>query len=113
MPAEYSVDPKSPPAPLLDGDAVQPVPDGDGLLCEHSGWAIYTLKSGEHSPLEANCLTHVGCEVEFPNWHLAVYIWSDYRPEGDARFVCRECAEIMPSEAYAMFCKVHKLLNMK
>lgn len=107
---QVKFDPKSPTAPA-DGDAVQPVSVGDDLLCEHSGWGIYSRPGSEYPRIEADCLTHIGCDSEFPNWHLSVYIWSDYRPEGDCRFVCNECGDIMPREAYIMFCKVHKLLN--
>lgn len=115
MPVKFRYDPTSPPAPEPSGDAASAVPAGDAevpeILFEHSGWGLYNIAYGTSEDLEVNTLTHIGCDCNFPNWHLAAYLWQDYRPEGDARFVCRECEEIMPSEAYKMFLKVHKLLN--
>ena len=115
MPVKFRYDPKSPLAPDPGGDAAAAVPDGDAevpeILFEYLGWGLYTIAHPSDFGNEANTLTHIGCDCEFPNWHLAAYLWQDYRPEGDTRFVCTECREIMPTEAYKMFCKVHKLLN--
>ena len=107
----------SPPAPL-SGDAL-PVPAGNPaapeILFEHSGWGIYT-DDGDDVKIsargEGNILTHIGCDCDFFNWHMAVYVWNDYRPEGDTCFKCTECEEIMPSDAYWFFCKAYNLVNM-
>ena len=108
---------QSPPAPK-SGDAL-PVPDGDAgvpdILFEHSGWGLYTDDDPEiklSAQNEGNILTHIGCDCDFFNWHMAVYVWSDYRPEGDTRFKCTECEAIMPSDAYWFFCKAFNLVNM-
>ena len=108
----------SPPAPL-SGDAL-PVPAGDAevpaILFEHSGWGIYTyddLRDGLlPAGFEANVLTHIGCDCDFFNWHMAVYVWSDYRPEGNTRFKCTECEEVMPLDAYEFFKKAYNLVNL-
>ena len=110
---------QSPPAPK-SGDAL-PVPDGDAvapeILFEHSGWGLYTDCDRRDGLLpagfEGNVLTHIGCDCDFYNWHMAVYVWSDYRPEGDTRFKCTECGEIMPSDAYWFFQKAYNLVNMQ
>ena len=112
--------PTSPSAP--EPGVAQPVPDGDPvvpeILFEHSGWGLYTTCDAvrvDGTPVasrEVNTLTHIGCDCEFFNWHMAVYVWSDYRVEGDTRFKCEECNEIMPSDAYWFFCKAYNLVNM-
>lgn len=119
MQVKFPSDPKSPPAPSQS--SALPVPDGDpetgDILFEHSGWGLHTTSDGiDHKGewtkgREANTLTHIGCDCEFFNWHMAVYVWSDYRPEGDTRFKCTECGEIMPSETYKFFCKAYNLVN--
>ena len=109
--------PTSPSAP--EPGVAQPVPDGDPvvpeILFEHSGWGIYTQDENDQTGvqlLDGNVLTHIGCDCDFYNWHMAVYVWSDYRVEGDTRFKCTECNEIMPSDAYWFFCKAYNLVNM-
>lgn len=119
MQVKFPSDPKSPPAPEL-GDA-QPVPVGDPvvpeILFEHSGWGIYTddVLGNSRLPaeIEANVLTHIGCDCDFYNWHMAFYVWQDYRPEGDTRFKCTECGEIMSSDSYKFFCKAYNLVNKR
>lgn len=107
----------SPPAPL-SGDAL-PVPAGDAevpaILFEHSGWGIYTDATDDvklSAQNEGNILTHIGCDCDFFNWHMSVYVWNDYRPEENTCFKCTECEEIMPSDAYWFFCKAYNLVNM-
>ena len=112
------VEPKSPPAP--EPGVAPPVPDGDSvvpeILFEHSGWGLYTLYDRPNWVLdrgpEGNVLTHIGCDCELNNWHMAVYIWDDYKVDGSTHFKCEECAEIMPSDAYWFFCKAYNLVNM-
>ena len=104
----------SPPAPKPG--VAQPVPGGDSvapeILFEYRGWGIYTPHTiFDYSGREGSCLTHIGCDCDFSNWHMSVYIWSDYTPEGNARFSCPECGEVLDIEAYTMFCKVYNLLN--
>ena len=108
---------KSPPAPLPG--VAQPVPVGDPevpeLLFEHSGWGLYSRPGGKNGT-EANALTHIGCDCEFPNWHLAVYIWADYKQNHAIRagdvFRCQECDEVLPVEAYEFFKKAYNLVNL-
>lgn len=108
---------QSPPAPL-SGDAL-PVPAGDAevpeILFEHSGWGLYTddgpdIKTTARG--EGNILTHIGCDCDFFNWHMAIYVWPKYEPEGNYRFKCVECEEIMPLDAYEFFKKAYNLVNL-
>jgi len=113
---KFPSDPKSPAAP--EPGVAQPDPVGvPEILFEHSGWGIYTddvLGDGRlPAGIEGNVLTHIGCDCAFFNWHMAVYVWQDYRPEGDTRFKCTECEEIMPSDSYKFFCKAYNLVNMR
>ena len=107
---------KSSPVATQQGDAL-PVPVGNPavpeILFEHSGWGLYTDDGPEVKTSargEGNILTHIGCDCDFFNWHMAVYVWGNFQPE--RRFTCVECGEVLPTEAYEFFCKAFNLVNL-
>lgn len=123
--------------PVPAGDPEVPEnPEVPEILFEHSGWGLYTsspdpgtriawstaVASGQvwsHGQLrrsllpkpEADVLTHIGCDCDYSNWHMAVYIWTSYNPKGTC-FRCSECGEIMPVDAYEFFQKAYNLVNL-
>lgn len=86
----------------------------DGSQHRGQGQIGAVITGDQFDPTEArdgSCLTHVGCESRFPNWHLSVMLWDVYRENSENRLICPDCRSVLPKEAYEIFCKVYNLLN--
>ena len=79
-------------------------PPAEPILFEKNGWGLYTPTDGNE--LEGSCLTHIGCDCDFPHWSFAHLV----SKEGNF-FKCTECQAILTRETYNELVRVYRFIN--